>query len=130
MSLKPELFPDVLDLTVAGFRNGSALFRVSHYYRYISSLGEVCVPTGFITDGASIPRVFWSALSPFGDYFPAALIHDFLYSPRNTRYTRLQADTIFLEAMCNLGVAWYRRNTIYRAVRMFGGFVFRGGPVP
>src|SRR5690606_541780 len=36
-------------------------------------------PRGFVTDLASIPRMFWSALRPDADYAYAAIIHDFLY---------------------------------------------------
>lgn len=122
-------FPDELQFIAAGFRNGSALFRLVHYYRYISSYGEVVVPTGFITDGASIPRAFWSFLSPYGPYCSAAVIHDWLYSPGNVRYTRLEADLIFKEAMFNLGIGWWDREIIYRAVRAFGWTAFRGKPI-
>ncbi|WP_250530524.1 DUF1353 domain-containing protein, partial [Caballeronia sp. ATUFL_F1_KS4A] len=31
-------------------------------------LPTVIVPTGFVTDLASIPRIFWSVLPPDGDY--------------------------------------------------------------
>lgn len=40
---------------------------------------SVRVPIGFVTDFASIPRVFWSLLRPDGLYSYAAVIHDFLY---------------------------------------------------
>ena len=39
----------------------------------------VQVPVGFVTDFASIPRLFWSLLRPDGLYAYAAIIHDYLY---------------------------------------------------
>ncbi len=33
-------------------------------------------PLGSITDGASIPRVLWAILPPFGPWVRAAIIHD------------------------------------------------------
>src|SRR5215217_6020711 len=39
----------------------------------------VTVPEGFVTDFASIPRVFWSALRPDGLYTYPAIVHDYLY---------------------------------------------------
>jgi hypothetical protein len=37
------------------------------------------VPKGYITDGASIPRIFWSFYPPNRpDYLPAAIVHDHL----------------------------------------------------
>jgi len=116
--MKP--FPDPLEFQAAGFHNGSMLLRMSNRFRYFSSFGQVTVPKHFVTDGASIPRMFWAILSPFGDYFAPALIHDFLYSPLNTEFTREEADLIFLEAMFNVGVPWHRRHLIHAAVRLFG----------
>ncbi len=109
-------------------RDGSRRFALIHYFRYVSSHGIITVPTGFVTDGASIPRIFWNILSPFGDYFPAALVHDFLYSRSSTgRFTvdRKTADLIFKEAMFNLGIGWLTRETIYRAVRLGGWPAFK-----
>src|SRR5690348_11529740 len=39
----------------------------------------VKVPIGFVTDFASIPRVFWTMLPKDGLYTYPAIIHDFLY---------------------------------------------------
>ncbi len=122
------LFPEPLNLTDAGLRGDVRLFRLLSPFTYVSSRGAITVPLGFITDGASIPRTFWTLLGPFGPYFEAAVIHDFLYSPWNRRFTRLEVDQLFKEAMFNLGLDWPRRELIYRAVRAFGGRTFRGNP--
>ena len=119
-------FPDKLHLEDGGMRGGSRVFIVVAKFRYLSSLGCVTVPRFFETDGASIPRVFWNILSPFGDYFYAAVVHDFLYSRQNEEFTRDEADFIFLEAMFNVGVPWYRRHIIHAAVRAFGWRFYRG----
>ncbi|MGT3245452.1 DUF1353 domain-containing protein, partial [Yersinia enterocolitica] len=37
------------------------------------------VPTGYVTDLASVPRVFWALFPPHGRYAKAAIIHDYLY---------------------------------------------------
>jgi hypothetical protein len=124
-----KAFPDPLVFSHAGTANGSAIFRLTLPFRYLSTEhGEIEVPAGFHTDGASVPRVFWNILSPFGDYFPAALIHDYLYSPNNRWFTRWQADKIFLAAMVDAGVPFIRRRVIYRAVRVGGWASFRGNP--
>lgn len=120
------VFPDPIELRDHGLWGDTRLFRLLNPFTYISSYGVVTVPTGFITDGASIPRIFWSALMPFGFYFAAAIIHDYLYSEFNTRFSRAQSDVIFKEAMFNLGLDWPRREAIYRAVQMFGGNSFKG----
>jgi len=37
------------------------------------------IPKGFITDGASIPKIFWTLLSPTGILLIPGLFHDFGY---------------------------------------------------
>lgn len=88
----------------------------------------VTVPAGTITDFASIPRIFWNIFPPFGKYSSASVIHDFLYSLQgkyeDRNYSRKKCDQIFLEAMQVMKVNWFTRHTMYRAVRMFGGFAW------
>ncbi len=120
------VFPDPIDLRDHGLRGDTRLFRLISPFTCYSSYGTITVPAGFVTDGASIPRLFWALLGPFGPWFAAAIIHDYLYSDLNTRFTREQSDLIFKEAMFNLGVDWPRREAIYRAVRAFGGRSFKG----
>ena len=87
------------------------------------------VQIGFLSDGASIPQFAWSIIGdPEGDYFPAALIHDWLYRIRT--FNRAAADWIILEAMQSLRVGWLTRNTIYAGVRAFGWIPWnRRGPL-
>ena len=116
-------FPDELQFRDGGYHNGSRWLILTHYYRVITSMGLCTVPTGFRTDGASIPRAFWPIIGPMGPYLGAAVLHDYLYSnASNGRFTstRKQADDLFLEAMFNLGVLWIHRNPIHLAVRLFG----------
>lgn len=76
------------------------------------------VPAGFVTDFASIPRVFWRVLPPVGKYSPAAVAHDYLYQAGNGK--RADADMVFRDRMKALGVGWCVRNVMYWAVRAFG----------
>ena len=57
--------------------------------------GGVTVPSGFVTDGASVPRLFWSFFNPAGELFEAAIVHDYLYAGRIG--TKKQADRLFYE---------------------------------
>lgn len=76
------------------------------------------VPAGFQTDFASVPRLFWRLIPPWGPYSPAAVVHDYLYATGIV--SRKEADQIFLELMTRLGVAPWRRNVMYAAVRVAG----------
>jgi len=79
----------------------------------------VDVPTGFVTDFASIPRPFWSLLRPEGEYAYAAIVHDFLYWTQTS--SREVADRIFLLAMKDFGIRDTTIAAIYNAVRIGGG---------
>lgn len=101
-------------------------YRTLHFLSYKTKCGDVwCVPKGFITDGASIPRIFWSLIgSPFtGLYRRAALIHDYFYYTKLT--PRWYADKIFLECMKDLGVSYWKRWAMWAAVRAGAGWIWR-----
>ena len=125
--MKPNhSFPDIAEFRDAGMDGDSRIFEITQPFRYISSIGLITVPVGFLTDGASVPKVFWNIFQPFGSYFPAALIHDFLYSKASRRaLTRAECDRIFHEAMQDIGVGWLTRRVIYRAVRIGGKRSFK-----
>lgn len=78
----------------------------------------VYVPSGFLTDFASVPIVARKLIPSTGPYAAASVVHDWLYI--NKIGTRKEADDIFLQAMEASGVKWVTRSVIYRAVRMFG----------
>jgi len=78
------------------------------------------VPRGFVTDLASVPRLFWTAFPPCGKYTTAAVLHDYLYWVQSYDCDRECADEILLIAMEEANVKLVSRNAIYTAVR-FGG---------
>ncbi len=86
----------------------------------LGSKDNITVPAGFVTDMGSVPKLFWNIVDPWGKASKAFLIHDWLYETKER--SRLVSDAILLEAMEVLGVNWFKRNLIYRAVRL-GGWV-------
>jgi lysozyme family protein len=82
-------------------------------------------------DGASVPRIFWSIVPPWGQYGQAAAVHDYLceYLTVMTkegpkRITRKRTDQIFEEAMQVLGVDGSKiaiMSTAVNAYRVFSG---------
>jgi hypothetical protein len=105
------------------FVRGSLVIRTVNEVRFLSArFGEVVIPAKTISDGASVPRVFWTIFSPYdGDYFDAAVVHDAIYRNKDTPFSRKDADLIFLEAMEDLGVGWFKRRAVFRSVRLGGG---------
>ncbi len=98
---------------------------LNDYYYEVNGY-VIHVPKGFVTDLASVPRIFWAVFPPFGRYTPAAIVHDFLYSEyNNTGINRTLADKIFLFIMKELGVGYFKRQAMYRGVRMFGEMAWK-----
>lgn len=79
---------------------------------------RVEVPDGFVTDLASIPRIFWQVLKPQGRHAYAAVVHDYLYWEQDR--SREEADLIFMIAMQDSKVNRATVKLLYTAVRRFG----------
>ena len=84
---------------------------------------SIVVPFGFVTDFASVPRIFWGIYPKWGKYGNAAVVHDYLYWVQ--RYSRKETDNIFLEGMEVLKVSVFDRKTIYNSVRLFGDLAWK-----
>ena len=91
--------------------------------RYFSKLlnQQIRVPTGYRTDFASVPRLFWRLFPPYGRYARATVVHDWLCDllGKSGVDSKLAA-AIFLEAMLAAGVPGWKAAIMYRAVRHFG----------
>ena len=94
-------------------------FRLIDSIVYTAENKEVItIPAGSTSDGASTPRAGWNVLPPFGDYWRAAFLHDFLY--RDTDKPKVECDNLLLEAMASLNVFRLERDFIYQGVVNFG----------
>lgn len=93
-----------------------------------------------MSDGASVPRLFWWWLPPWGDVATrAALVHDWLLTLRDryhpetaallsdlginlnavTDRTRAEIDRLFYEALLDLGILSWRAWPTYAGVRAY-----------
>lgn len=93
------------------------------------TVGFLIVPINFLTDGPSIPKMP-GLYEEFRDRaWPAAVVHDYLYSidcPINC--TREQADDVFHELMDALYPGWIdkiKNDEEWLGVRTGGGLFFR-----
>lgn len=126
-------------LVVEVMPNGKT-FKLHYDFTYhLHRLGcgkgfTVAVPAGFLTDFASIPRIFRIIIPKLGRWNKAAVIHDYIYQGKHQlksslgcpmRFTRKQADLIFLDAMKDLGVVRWKRNLMWLAVRVGGLMAWR-----
>jgi Protein of unknown function (DUF1353) len=79
---------------------------------------EVDIPRGFVTDFASVPRIFWSIFPPIGTYGLPAIMHDWLYWTQPV--SRKMADEIFDVAMKDMRTPLWKRVAIYGSLRVIG----------
>ncbi len=87
---------------------------------------SVDVPVGFMTDFASVPRMFRWLVSKWGRHGNATVIHDYCYWTQENGRDRKRSDRIFKEAMEVSGVKAWRKWLIYLAVSWFGRFAWEG----
>ena len=97
---------------------------------------SITVPSGFITDLASTPRILWNVIAPF-DVARAAIVHDLLYkSIRQYRWkkglieedkelienAKKASDKVFLLAMKDAEpkVSGWKIYSAWKAVDLFG----------
>lgn len=101
-----------------------------YYIGVENSNNYVDVPTGFITDGATIPRWLWWVLPPLGEYSQATTLHDYLcrvYSVTvivngvevEKTITRKQIDKILDESLGVLEVTPWKRKAIMAGVNLY-----------
>ena len=85
------------------------------------------VPKSFITDLASIPKLFQGVIGkPNEEEFIApSILHDYLYSKYNEYGINKQtADKIFLQSLLMNGVESTKARLMYKGVKVGGEFCF------
>lgn len=115
---------------VASAKHKKELYVVKEAFKFYVGEKEadtwVCVPEGFLTDGASVPKIFQWLIKPWGKHGQAAVVHDILCEqytiyvkgePQYISYNR--AHKIFKEALKVLGVNSITIFTMYWAVRSY-----------
>ena len=127
---EPGALREFLDPLRVEERPDGRTWRLLDELRYRTRRGAVLpVPAGFVTDFASIPRIFWSLVPPLGRYNRGAVLHDWLYRQAarggEPDLDRAAADRLLLEAMAESGVPWLTRWIIYLGVRLGGWVVWR-----
>ena len=111
-------------------KNGRAQWAVLGEPRSVSDDGvEHYLERDSTTDLASMPRIGWTLLPPDGPWVVPAAFHDDGYRKRGevarlnhpAPFTRKEIDLRFLEGMRAVGVVKWKREIIFRSVRLGGG---------
>ena len=95
--------------------------RLLEDFVYVDAAGvEWRAPAGSLIDGASIPRVLWSAVgSPFtGEYRQASVVHDVACASRSRPWEDVHR--MFYNACRAGGVGEQKAKIMYAAVHRFG----------
>ena len=83
---------------------------------------DVMVPIGYKTNGADIPRVFWSFCPPnTSDILPAVIVHDYLCYLEEYQ----KADDYFEEILTILRIKPWKITILVGAVRLYHS-LFKG----
>lgn len=93
-------------------------------YRLVTPIywKEYKIPSGFVSDGASVPPALRFLFDPMGNYAKAAFIHDFLLAfvwDTKNGLSRKECDREFYAAMKSLKVPVLIRKGMYFSVRLF-----------
>ena len=118
-TVNKNTFPDTICLKDLGIHKGTRKFGLEENFRCFYKNHLITVKKGFITDGISSPKFSWAIVGPFGGAFPAALVHDWCFSPFNHKFTWKESNWMFLELMKEAGVSLPMRWSIYCAVVIF-----------
>jgi len=100
----------------------SNLEEFDYYVGHLGSDEIIIVPENFITDFASVPRLFWSIISPVDKHGKAAVVHDRCYY--YALYSRKRCDEIFREALEVLEVEPWKVWCMYKSVRIGGWYAW------
>ncbi|MBE3030102.1 DUF1353 domain-containing protein [Campylobacter sp. RM9344] len=87
-------------------------FELVEDYAY----GIVTIPKGYRTNGANVPRIFWSIFPPNSpEYLSAIVVHDYLCDKERYKL----ADKVLKQMMIALNVAKWKIYTFYFACRVY-----------
>jgi hypothetical protein len=105
---------------VAEFDTDGRKVMLLEPYAFVDPTGEEWdVPTGYQTDGASVPAALWALYPPFtGNYRQAAVIHDYYCDSK--KRTWQDTHKVFYYAMRAANVDEKTAKIMYGAVYLFG----------
>ena len=130
--LRPVPFPKGMGLfkTLGGYTRRWMI--VDTFSFSIPGYPLIVIPSGFVFDGASIPKPFRGLLSPVGALLIPAIVHDYVYGHHcilleddaSIRYrqfiTKAESDTLFLEIANQVNGLSIINKVAYSAVKYFG----------
>lgn len=122
------------NVSITYSQNATAILGKDYWYlpndiRYEIVIGDdtynILIERGFLTDGATVPRILWSLFPLWTNYTAAVILHDYMCNygivMKNGSYTTLNrsnVDKIFLKVMQFHKVSRIKYWIMYAAVRL------------
>lgn len=109
-------------------RLNSKYYQLDSFLSFENSELKITIKPGFVTDGASIPRIFWSLIGcPFsGKYVGSAIIHDGLF--KSHVLSEKDTNKLFLEMLKDNKVHLVKRTLMSIAVKIYSKIYFNKAP--
>lgn len=108
---------------------GKKLWILNEPMLYETPEGMFTVPAGYLTDHASVPRMFTSVVPPVQSCIAeSSILHDWFYNTDSEDVPRPFADLCLKELALSLGGSKVVANAAYAAVRMGGGSLYNREP--
>lgn len=116
--VKIEIFTDK-----KGCTQFCLLETIEFFYRNM----KYVIPVGFVSDGASIPRLFWRILDPRinSKTLKPSIKHDFVYRTPSVRITRKQADKMYYQELRENDYRRCKCVLVYLGVRLGGWLSYK-----
>ena len=87
------------------------------------------VPQGYITDGASIPRLFWFLYPPNQpEHLAPALVHDYLTDialEKKDYNLFVESDKVFKEMLKAYGCSFLKTTLFYLSCRLYHFIIYK-----
>jgi len=108
-------------------RNGDTQFCLLEEVECFRGGARYVIPVGFVSDGASIPRVFWRILDPKinARTLNPSVKHDFYYRTPRIAITRSQADLTYYKELLENGYNEVKSLLVYIGVRIGGRLSYK-----
>ncbi len=94
-------------------------WRLLKDWKVVIEKNILIIPKGFVTDLASVPRIFWIIIPPSSTKCrKASIVHDWMYVHQYK--TKSYADKVFLRELLSKDLFMLQAYIMYWAVKLFG----------
>ena len=106
------------------YKTDTYFFSILHTGKmFKDTVKNIKVPQGYITDGASIPRLFWFLYPPNQpEHLAPAVVHDYLTDialEKKDYNLFVESDKVFKEMLKAYGCSFFKTTLFYLSCRLY-----------